>query len=170
VALSPQAYGPVNGELIHSPGDHQPATHFTGIRARQFSVRVDLRNPMVSSNERILWDYGLVLADESRRTRYSIMFTSVNSWILEEHHDSTRQPLHRGTFTQSRQPGASTRLDVSVTTDLMHLFANSVHLATLPFAIGDEPLEIGVFTGLMEANELEGKVTRYENLTIRSMP
>ena len=157
-------FGPVDGDLIHGPGDSLVVSSEADVSVADFVATVTFVNPYAAEDGS--WDYGFFFRDTGRNMQFRIVVTSRG-----------RYSFRYGVEESARSSGDVPSLDVSagaanalvliVQGGTAHLLVNGEYIGE-PLDISSELRagDVSVVTGTFTGNEQKGAVTRYEGFTI----
>ena len=156
-------YGPVSGELKHSPGDDKISVHFSELWVADVEMEAIFFNPY--SGSVACWDYGFILqADNTSDIRFIVVSVgtwSVNTWAEIEGHRQLQQGEIQSVFNTNT--GASNHLRVVVKGVRGEFYVNGENIATIDLSSLASGGYVAVATRLHGNCAVGGAVTRFED-------
>ena len=162
-------FGPVSGELRHDANDSFIKTHYANVAMADMVVEATFTNPYSSSYNS--WDYGFNIRDlgeEAEGLFIEIVVTSDMRWEAQARNldSSYRELLGDGTL-RNLYAGADdrNRLRVVAVGDRGWFFVNGEFISAIDLSSITSAGDIAVITGAFTGDEVDGKVTRFEDFT-----
>ena len=159
-----ERFGPFNGELSHDATDGKIKTRYANSFMSNMVVEATFTNPYSSSYNS--WDYGFILRDNHNAPFIHIVVSSYNTWTVESGSDPPYKKVSRGTLN-NLLTGAEEQnhLRIVAIDDRGWLFVNNQFISSLDLSDVTSGGDIAVITGAFTGDEIDGKVTRFENFT-----
>ncbi len=170
------SFGPINGELRHDATDGKIETEYANVFMADMVVEATFINPYSSGYNS--WDYGFNIRDLNLVERLAgsdapyvqVVVTSDGRWSAQaRNHDfSYSERIGGGTISNlDTSDGGKNHLRVVAIGAHGWFFVNDefVSLIDLSDAAGSDEYAVAVITGAFTDNEVDGKVTRFENFT-----
>ena len=159
-------YGPVSGELKHSPGDDKVKIEESDLWVADAEVEVTFYNPYSLSVKG--WNYGFFvrwnLESNIRFIVTSGGYWNVDTWTEAEKHQTLRQGDLQTAFNTNT--GASNHLRVVVEGARGEFYVNGNRVAVVDLATLTDVGDVAVGTGFYADTEVGGAVTRFEDFTV----
>jgi hypothetical protein len=114
------------------------------------------------------WDYGFGFRSTGKAEEYRLFITSKGAWFL---YLTNVEKIADGQVKNlDLSSNGSNDLRLVVRGDAAYFFVNDEYVATLDVSEKNAAGDVWVGTGFFSGYELIGKSTRYEDLTIWSLP
>jgi len=162
-------FGPDQGKLAHSTGDT-----FIYDRAKvyvaNFIAQATFYNPY--STQTGAWDYGFLLRKTEAGAQYRMILFSDSTWRFVYYNDTgDNTNLAYGSLLNfDTSEGGDNQVRVYFDHTRGMLFVNGAFVATLDLSVHPDSGSVGVATGMMVGNSVEGANTDYEGFTIWALP
>lgn len=163
-------FGPYNGSLAHNPANRTIEGFGTGVNVKNFIVEVQFINPYSPAEGS--WDYGLVFRHEGENRHFRLLFLSDGSYVLLNHVGSNEgQIIQQGILARLELAGGGmNKIRLVCQDEKGWLYLNDVFVADLQLGARLNAGNIFVVTGVYEGDEMVGKVTAFQGLTIWPAP
>lgn len=157
-------FGPLDGELRHSPDNAFIETQFAGVAMADMVVEATFVNPYSAAFA--LWDYGFTLRKNRNDPFINIVVASDMSWsvIIRDRTPGHEEISGGGSlWNLDTSDGGRNRLRVVAVGERGWLFVNGEFISS--FALPEEIRtgDVAVITGAYGGSELAGAVTRFED-------
>ena len=170
-------FGPISGELRHDAADGKIETEYANVFMVDMIVEATFINPYSSSYNS--WDYGFNIRDLDLVERLAgvdaayieIVVTDDRRWSAQaRNHDLTYSERIDGGTLENFDVGAGDKnhLRVVFVGERGWFFVNDEFVSFLDIsdATRSEEYDVSVITGAFTGNEVDGKVTRFEDFSI----
>ena len=171
------SFGPISGELWHDATDGKIETEYANVFMADMIVEATFINPYSSSYNS--WDYGFNIRDldlierimeEYDRDYIEIVVTSYGRWAAQARNQdlSYSERLGGGTLLNlDTSDGGENHLRVVTVGERGWFFVNNEFVSVIDIsdATGSDEYDVAIITGAFTGNEVDGKVTRFENFT-----
>ena len=166
----PDSFGPISGELWHDDADGKIETEYANALMNDMIVEATFTNPYSSGYSS--WDYGFFIryqGDDSDDLFIQIVVTSERHWSAQ---------VRDGVFTYENQigggvlsnlhagEGGENHLRVVTIGGRGWFFVNGEFIASLDLSDLTQSGDVAVITGAFVDDEVDGKVTRFEDFSI----
>lgn len=164
------SFGPVSGELAHDPADGFIKTEYADVSMADMIVEAKFTNPYSSSYSS--WDYGFNIRDpgeDSEGLFIEIAVTDESQWEAQARNSdlSYSQAIGGGTLRNLYVgEGDKNHLRVVAIGQRGWFFVNGEFIASLDLSDVRSAGDVAVITGAFTGNEVDGKVTRFDDFTI----
>lgn len=162
-------FGPGSGSLEHDDGTSIIAQD-TDVNLRDFVVEARFFNPYSSSEGE--WDYGFILRHETKNVQFRFVIQSPKTWILI---NNTGEPDGE-TISQGNLPGLNVDENGSNLVKLIFqgnrgwFFLNNQLISELDLSARMNSGAIYIATGIFQDAKIPGKITRYGDFSIWTLP
>ena len=159
-------YGPVSGDMKHSPGNDKVKIQESDLWVADAEVEATFYNPYSPSVKG--WNYGFFVRwNFESNIRFIVTsggYWNVDTWTEDEEH----QNLNRGEIQTdfSTNTGASNHLRVFIEDTRGEFYVNGNRVAVVDLGGLTEAGDIAVGTGFYTDTEVGGAVTRFEDFTV----
>ena len=155
-------FGPASGELRHDTADGFIKTYYANIAMADMVVEATFTNPYSSSYNS--WDYGFILRENSDSPFIYIVVNSDGSWSAKSGSDPPYDYVGEGTLDNLfTGDGEQNHLRLAAIGDRGWFFVNNEFVAFLDLSDVTNGGDIAVITGAFTGDEVDGKVTQFEN-------
>ena len=157
-------FGPVDGELRHSPSDGFIKTEFANVSIADLMVEATFVNPYPAASNG--WDYGFILRRGITDPTIQILVTSDRRWVAQTRDpDVTYTNRIGGGTLRTFDTGADgqNHLRVVAVRERGWLFVNGEFVSALDLSDVSGAGGVAVITGAFTGNEVAGAVTRFKN-------
>ena len=164
------SFGPVSGELRHDPADGFIKTEYADVSMADMMVEATFTNPYSSGYSS--WDYGFNIRDpgeDSEGWFIQVVVTDESQWEAQARNSalSYSQVIGGGTLWNLYiGEGDRNHLRVVAIGQRGWFFVNGEFVSTLDLSDVTNAGDVAVITGAFEGDEVDGKVTRFEDFTI----
>ena len=168
-------FGPISGELRHDATDGKIETEYASVLMNDMIVEATFTNPYSSSYNS--WDYGFNIRDLNSVERLvgsdepyiEIVVTGYGRWAAQaRNHDlSYSEQIGGGTLSNlNTSGGGKNHLRVVTIGERGWFFVNHEFVSVIDLSDAkrsDDEYDVAVITGAFTGNEVDGKVTRFED-------
>ncbi len=170
LAIREQVYGPASGSLVHNTGDSLISAAEADVSLANFVIEVRLYNPYSTSEG--TWDYGVLFRHTGKNSQFRVVMRSDKTWVLLHHAgDATGEIIQDGEIpSMNTNQGGWNTVRLICTGEQGFFYVNDAFIAGLDLSLRTDSGGIFVATGVYTNDEIDGKVTEYQQFTIWSLP
>lgn len=163
-------FGPANGSLSHNPANQTIEGFGTGVNVRDFIAEVQFLNPYAASDGS--WDYGLVFRHEGENRHFRLLLLSDSTYVFLNHTgDAQGVVVQQGKIdTLNLGSGGMNKVRLVCDEQKGWLYVNDVFISELNLSFRMNPGNLFVVTGVYQGDEMAGKATGYQGLTVWPAP
>lgn len=168
-ANSRLVYGPQSGSLEHDDGTSVIAQD-ADVNLRDLIVEARFYNPYAATEGQ--FDYGFIVRHETKNVQFRFVVQSEKTWLLL---NNTGDP-DGATITQGKIPDLKVGADDSNLVKLIFqgnrgwFFLNDELISDMDLSVRMNSGAIYIATGIFQDAKLAGKMTRFTNFSIWSLP
>ena len=169
-------YGPTSGTLEQMEGGELPCTA-AGVNLRDFVAEATFHNPEDAGFAAGgAWDYGLIFSNIGDDTEYRVSLDSESTWTFSLHSSGYDISLRDTTGLLDLSGRGSNTLKLYVTVDKALLYVNGRYIDTLDLVMlslgqsSEAAHDVMVCAGIREEYAAIGRLTRYEDFRVWSLP
>ena len=170
-------FGPISGELRHDATDGKIETEYANVFMNDMIVEATFINPYSSSYNS--WDYGFNIRELDMMGRFigddatyiEVVVTSDQRWNAKARNQdlSYSERIGGGTLSNlNTSDGGKNHLRVVTVRERGWFFVNDEFVSVIDLSDAkrrQDEYDVSVITGAFAGNEVEGKVTRFEDFT-----
>lgn len=162
--------GPINGSLEHNPNDQLIAGKGLGVDLHNFILEMRFYNPYAAIQSG--WDYGILFRYGKDKGYFRLAIRSDKTWALSNSGDGAEGLVFgEGAIPDLNVDEGGWNLIMLVCQgDKGQLYINKAFVDLLDLSSRSSSGEIYVVTGIYTGDEVEGKKTDYQDLTVWSIP
>ncbi len=165
----PGSFGPVNGEMKHTPDDKSIDYYDTGIEAAEFMASAWFFNPYAANTNP--WSYGFIFRRSGANTFQTVFLRSDGSYyhIIRTGTAESSKVVRQGTLPKlNLAAGGKNHLRLLVTGNTAHLFVTGEYIASLDLGASStsQTGDIWATSGYYTGESVAGATTRFEDFTV----
>ena len=158
------SFGPISGELWHGATDGFIKEEYADVSVNDFVVESTFANPYSSGYNS--WDYGFIIRKNPNAPFIYMVVTSASRWAVKSGEDAPYNNVGGGTLRSlNTSDGGKNHLRLVAIGERGWFFVNDEFVSSLDLSGVTGAGDIAVITGAFTGNEVDGKVTRFENFT-----
>ena len=158
------SFGPVSGELWHDPSDGFIKTEYADVSMTDIVVEATFTNPYSSSYN--TWDYGFIIRRNRDAPFIYIVVNSDGRWSLKSGDGAPYNNVGGGTLSNLNiSDGGKNHLRIITIGKRGWFLVNDELVSDLDLSDVTRAGDVAVITGAFTGNEVDGKVTRFEDFT-----
>lgn len=159
------SFGPISGELWHDVSDGFIEDEYAGVSMADMVIEATFINPYSSSYNS--WDYGFIFRQNRNAPFIHVAVSSYKSWAVKSGEDAPYNHIGGGTLENlDTGAGGKNHLRVVAIGERGWFFVNGEFVSTLDLSDVTRAGDVAVITGAFEGDEVDGKVTRFEDFSI----
>ncbi len=158
------SFGSISGELWHDATDGFIKEEYANVSMADFVVETTFTNPYSSSYNS--WDYGFIIRKKPNAPFIYVVVTSASRWVVKSGEDAPYNNVGGGTLRNlNTGDGGKNHLRIVAIGERGWFFVNDEFVSSLNLSDVTGAGDIAVITGAFTGNEVDGKVTRFDNFT-----
>ncbi len=167
---APPVFGPEDGSIPHDANNDYVEVFWPDVRTRNFALRVEFVVPY--AKETGDWDLGVFFRELEGNDSYRIAIASTGYWELDDWNGGINRFAidQDGFLTISTAKDVRNRVLVVVFNERGVLILNNTLISRLDVSRRNVRGTLEIATGMYEGDEVPGKETAFEGLTIWQLP